>query len=205
MPSLFDKPEQAAGHDYLDPDSQQRLPSVTRICEVAWPERIRYPATAAARGQQRHSEVAAAIAAQMRGEPVARTGVGGSALQLLSALGMRPVYVEQVMYSTARGYAGRVDLVAEIAGNYIIIDWKGSSRHPAYALQVAGYAQLASEILGVAVTRGLLIHWVPRSRNWAPEPNRDAADYRIAQADLDTFNACLALWHWRQQRLEEKT
>ena len=60
--------------------------------------------------------------------------------------------VEQKIYHRDYRYAGTVDAIATINGEYAVIDWKMSKRiYPEYHLQVAAYAKAVEDIEGKPV------------------------------------------------------
>ena len=67
---------------------------------------------------------------------------------------MRPfvVAVEFRVGSSLHGYAGTLDLLAEINGKLMVIDWKASVAHSA-RYQLAAYAIAYGETIGAACPR----------------------------------------------------
>jgi hypothetical protein len=60
--------------------------------------------------------------------------------------------VEQKIYHRDYKYAGTVDAIATINGEYAVIDWKTSKRiYPEYHLQVSAYAKAVEDIEGKPV------------------------------------------------------
>ena len=56
---------------------------------------------------------------------------------------------EEKLYNRGYKYAGTVDAIAEINGDYCVIDWKTSRAiYPEYYLQVAAYAKAVEEMKG---------------------------------------------------------
>ena len=56
---------------------------------------------------------------------------------------------EEKLYNRDHKYAGTVDAIAEINGDYCVIDWKTSRAiYPEYYLQVAAYAKAVEEMKG---------------------------------------------------------
>ena len=59
---------------------------------------------------------------------------------------------EEKLYNRGHKYAGTVDAIAEINGEYCVIDWKTSRAiYPEYYLQVAAYAKAVEEMKGCTV------------------------------------------------------
>lgn len=107
----------------------------------------------------------------------------------------RMVAVEQVVYN-AVGYAGKLDLLADIEADRWMIDWKTPlSIHPAVALQTAGYA--------AALPRDLMA--VPGSGRLrrAALQLKDDGTYRLHEfndpADFPTFMSFLNCYRWTQR------
>lgn len=92
--------------------------------------------------------------------------------------------METRMWSDKLEVAGTVDLIAEIAGELTILDWKTSSRYkrrediPDYFKQMASYSVMFYERTGVAVSNMVVQMTVPeiglltfkeKVRDWVPE------------------------------------
>ncbi len=54
---------------------------------------------------------------------------------------LKPLFIEQTVYNLTDGYAGTLDLIAEVGGQRALIDWKTSKAiYPEYSLQLAAYS-----------------------------------------------------------------
>lgn len=73
---------------------------------------------------------------------------------------MKILHVEVLFFSTALGFGGTCDLICEIDGKIIVIDWKTSSEinRMRYGLQVVAYAAAAAKHLGLQIEEA----WVVR-------------------------------------------
>ncbi len=71
---------------------------------------------------------------------------------------IKPLYLEQELKDTKIGLIGHCDLIAEIAGEQVIIDYKTSKKiDKSYALQLAAYAHMANKQLGTKITKGIIL------------------------------------------------
>ncbi len=62
------------------------------------------------------------------------------------------ISAEEKLYHREFKYAGTVDAIARINGEYCVIDWKTSKAvYPEYYLQVAAYAKAVEDMKGIAV------------------------------------------------------
>jgi hypothetical protein len=116
---------------------------------------------------------------------------------------LKPLLIEQTVWSATHGYAGTADLIAEINGRLTLVDFKTAKRVYAETdLQVAAYIHALQEMghyEGQAVC-GLIVR-LPKDEQ-DPDPEIvPAADQERA---LKMFLHAKALWEWRRQA-EEKT
>ena len=71
---------------------------------------------------------------------------------------IKPVFIEQVVWSASHGYAGTMDLLAWVRGHLTLIDFKTSKGiYPEYKLQVAAYVRAMNEMGHGPVTRGAIV------------------------------------------------
>lgn len=77
----------------------------------------------------------------------------------------KPIAVEQVVYSPAHGFAGRIDLIAEIDGLVSIVDLKTGFIGEGAHAQLAGY-QLAAEESGFGPIEQTLLLKVTAEGSW---------------------------------------
>ncbi len=77
----------------------------------------------------------------------------------------KPIAVEQVVYSPVQGFAGRIDLIAEIDGLVSIVDLKTGFIGEGAHAQLAGY-QLAAEESGFGPIEQTLLLKVTAEGSW---------------------------------------
>lgn len=107
---------------------------------------------------------------------------------------------EATLANGTHGYAGTTDLVAEIAGQLFVIDWKTSKGvYPEMRLQLAAYAN-AERIIGNDFNSA------------APMPKIDATaivllrqdgtfewhPFRLEASDFEAFIALKRVWDWKK-------
>src|SRR5262245_30076300 len=118
-----------------------------------------------------------------------------SAADFLDRWDVQPIFTEAPVYHSDHLYAGRLDLVAELAdGDIWLLDFKtGSGVYPEMVLQSAGY-RFASHLVGPtgdipmpAIDHAGIVHIRPGTE--------DVADWDLhpVAADRDVFGTFLAL------------
>jgi hypothetical protein len=109
---------------------------------------------------------------------------------------VQPRWIESVIASYRYGYAGTLDLVADVAGSRWLFDIKsGSNVYPDVALQLAGY-RYAEKIIGSdgvevdmpAVDACAVIHVLPDAVRVVP--------VRVSPEDFRTFLHLLQVHRW---------
>lgn len=82
------------------------------------------------------------------------------ARQWISEVDLKPVAIEQILYSRSQRFIGTTDISAfVIKGSPAIVDWKTSrTLHASYELQLAAYAFMWTEMSGQIVDDRWLIH-----------------------------------------------
>lgn len=126
----------------------------------------------------------------------------------LNETGVRPIEVEAFLIHETLGYGGTCDLIAEIAGETWLLDWKSSKSvawpdgrvYDEMRLQLAAYAR--AEFIArpadperypvPAITRYGIVHVTDAGTRLYP------AD--VTDADWTAFRACLLLHGWRKGR-----
>lgn len=82
-----------------------------------------------------------------------------AAVQWMDSHKLKPLSTETIVYSRKYGYAGTIDLLAEVDGKICVVDWKTSKAiYPEYHLQTAAY-KFAIEEMGIGDQIG---RWVVR-------------------------------------------
>lgn len=70
----------------------------------------------------------------------------------------KPLYLEQELKDTNLKLIGHCDLIAEINGEQVVIDYKTSKKiDKSYALQLAAYAHMANKQLKTSITKGIIL------------------------------------------------
>jgi len=104
--------------------------------------------------------------------------------------------IEQKVCSLKHGYAGTVDAVAEVNGEFTVIDFKTSAKiYKQYHLQVAAYAQAITEMYGRDVEKGLILRL-----------DKDSGEYQTKTFEplehVHIFLACMQLREWSSKRIK---
>lgn len=106
---------------------------------------------------------------------------------------LKPLWVEQVCYSLAHGYAGTLDLLAEVNGRRMLIDWKTSKAiYAEYHMQNAAY-QVAVEEMGHGPVEGGLLVRLPKTE---VDPAFEVVEVGARAPLFETFRACIDVWSW---------
>lgn len=72
--------------------------------------------------------------------------------------GIKPVFIEQTIWSPTHAYAGTMDLLAWVNGQLTLVDYKTSKGiYPEYKLQVAAYIRAMNEMGHGPITRGAIV------------------------------------------------
>ena len=106
---------------------------------------------------------------------------------------LKPLRIETVVFSLEHGYAGTMDLLAEVDGALTLIDWKsGKSVYAEAHLQNAAYRFALAE-MGIAdVERGLIVR-LPKVES---DPNVEVVESPATADLMPAFLAARALWSW---------
>lgn len=115
------------------------------------------------------------------------------------AAGIKPVFVEQQIWSFTHAYAGTMDLLAWVHGHLTLIDFKTSKAvYPEYKLQVAAYIRAVNEMGHGPVTRGAIVR-LPKAQT---DPAFEVVD--IAEAEIAplcaVFDHVHQLYLWQAAR-----
>lgn len=111
---------------------------------------------------------------------------------------VRPVLVEQVVYSRFHGYAGTCDLVAEIDGVLTLVDYKtsgGGRCYPEAHLQSAAYQAALAEMGHGDCARGLVVV-LPKLPG---DPTFTVHEVGPRAHLLPVFVHLLEVWRWQQE------
>ena len=117
------------------------------------------------------------------------------------SVNLKPLYVEQVVYSTQYGYAGTLDLLAEVDGVLTVIDWKtGKAVYAEAHLQNAAYRQAIREMGHGDPQAGLIVR--------LPKVERDP-EFQVVPAKpeppmFSKFLDAFSVWKWQEQMDAER-
>lgn len=197
---------EAAADLYVD---LQRLPSMSRVAYVASLEQRLGRARATERESQKALEIGSQAHAliewtlrrqlgQVVGPRPASTPPAEWAFMAFEdwakSVDLRPIFIEQTVWSRTHRYAGTMDVLAEVQGQRTLVDFKTSKGiYAEYELQAAAY-QHALETMGHGLCDGgaLIVRLPKLERDPAFEVHR----CRPADELMPTFIAARALWQW---------
>lgn len=116
------------------------------------------------------------------------------------SVNLKPVLVEQTVYSKVHGYAGTMDLLARVNGVLTLIDMKsGKAVYPESFLQSAAYS-VALEEMGYLLPASALILRLPKVET---DPAFEVVTVPAAKDLFPVFLATKALWQWTYQNDQE--
>ncbi len=109
------------------------------------------------------------------------------------SVNLKPLFIEQTVFSRLHGYAGTMDLLAEVNGQPMLVDFKtGKAIYAEAHLQNAAY-QIALIEMGHTAPAGGLIVRLPKVQT---DPAFEVAEVPPATDLLPTFLAVKAVWVW---------
>lgn len=110
-----------------------------------------------------------------------------------NTVSLKPIFIEQTVFSKVHGYAGTMDLLAEVNGRVTLVDFKtGKSIYAEAFLQNAAY-QVALEEMGHRKADAGLIVRLPKVQT---DPEFETGEVPKVAELLPTFLAVKALWVW---------
>jgi len=113
---------------------------------------------------------------------------------------LKPIAVEQVVYSTKYGYAGTLDLLAEVNGVLTVIDWKtGKAVYSEAHLQNAAYRQAVAEMGHGEPQQGIIVR-LPKNTE---DPEFEAVMADEVTNSFETFLHVMEMWKWIQKKDKE--
>lgn len=125
-------------------------------------------------------------------------------------VGLKPLYIEETVYSKRHGYAGTMDTLAtltdERTGERVtaLIDWKSSKGlYNEYKLQNAAYAVAWTEMKGrIDVTRGLIVRLPKDPKDKLLKTDRPFELCWVEPANelFPVFQAAQTLWKWQKEK-----
>jgi hypothetical protein len=111
---------------------------------------------------------------------------------------LKPLLCEQAVWSHELGYAGTMDLLAEVNGEVTLLDWKTSKAvYSESHLQNAAYRHALRE-MGLADKMNGMIVRLPKL---ATDPDFEVVPVTESEESLmEVFENVLALWKWLNQK-----
>lgn len=108
---------------------------------------------------------------------------------------VKPLFTERKIYCRSYGYAGTVDLIAEVNGEHIIADFKTSTGiWPEYRLQLAAYQfAFEEEVKLLAIDRRVCLRFGKDGAFETAEYGEDSMG-----EDFAGFTAALTLHRWQE-------
>lgn len=114
---------------------------------------------------------------------------------------LEPAFVEQVVYSRTYGFAGTLDLFAEVNGVPTVIDWKTGKRvYPEAHLQNAAYRHALREMKLGYPEAGMIVR-LPKVEG---DPDFEAVPAMPEDECLLVFLHTLELWKWENAQAEKE-
>ena len=114
---------------------------------------------------------------------------------------LKPILIEQKIWSTTYGYAGTMDLFAEVNGELALVDFKsGKAVYGEAHLQVAAYMHALREMGHGEPAKGYIVR-LPKN---VADPQAEMVE---ADPFLDSFSTFLAvkrLWEWQFAKEEKR-
>lgn len=109
------------------------------------------------------------------------------------SVSLKPVLIEQTVYSMTHQYAGTMDLFGRVNGVLTLIDFKtGKGIYPESHLQNAAYQAAMVEMGYVTPTAGLIVR-LPKVDS---DPAFETQDVQPVAELMPVFLAVKALWRW---------
>jgi hypothetical protein len=106
---------------------------------------------------------------------------------------LKPVYIEQTVFSETHGYAGTMDLLAEVNGVLTVLDWKtGKAIYPEAYLQNAAYRHALREMNHGDAVQGLIV----RLPKLDTDPEFEVRECPAEKDCMEVFLNAKKLWEW---------
>jgi predicted RecB family nuclease len=133
-------------------------------------------AKAGAIGSQVHALIEWTLRAQLCEKPGPSPAITEKGMWAFSvfqkwakSVSLKPILIEQTVWSATHGYAGTLDLLAEVEGKLTVIDWKTGKRvYPEAHLQNAAYRHALREMGHSDAEQGIIVR-LPKDEK-DPEP-----------------------------------
>jgi len=109
---------------------------------------------------------------------------------------LKPIAIEQVVYSRTHHYAGTLDLLAEVDGVLTVIDWKtGKAIYSESHLQNAAYRHAVREMGHGDPKKGLIVR-LPKVET---DPNFEVVEAKPEELMFPKFLDAKSVWTWAQE------
>lgn len=110
---------------------------------------------------------------------------------------LKPIAIEQTVWSRTHGFAGTLDLLAEVNGELSVVDWKtGKAVYSEAHLQNSAYRQAIREMGHGNPVKGYIVR-LPKSET---DPQFEAVQADPEEASFKTFLNVMELWKWNQEK-----
>jgi hypothetical protein len=117
---------------------------------------------------------------------------------------LKPILIEQTVWSRTFGYAGTLDLLCEVDGRRAVVDWKTGRRvYQEAHLQNSAYRRALDE-MGHAGD-GELGGYIVRLPKDEQDPDPEAVAAKDEATCFDAFLAAKKLWEWSRRVEAENT
>jgi hypothetical protein len=112
------------------------------------------------------------------------------------SVNLKPIWIEQTVWSKQHGYAGTMDLFAEVNGKPTVVDWKtGKAIYPEAYLQNAAYRHALREMGHGDAVQGIIVR-LPKNTE---DPEFEAQIVQQSEESLfQVFLHTFELWKWNQ-------
>lgn len=110
-----------------------------------------------------------------------------------TSVSLKPIFIEQTVFSKAHGYAGTMDLLAEVSGVLTLVDFKtGKAIYAEAHLQNVAYQAALIEMGHVSPAAGCIVR-LPKVQT---DPAFEVAVVPPVSELLPTFLAVKEVWKW---------
>lgn len=112
------------------------------------------------------------------------------------SVNLKPVHVEQTVWSDRYGYAGTMDLLAHVNGVLTVLDWKsGKAIYPESCLQNAAYRHAIREMGHGDPAQGIIVR-LPKVDT---DPDFEVKVCPPEEPCLEVFLNAKRLWEWAEK------
>jgi|SRR6185437_12412527 len=109
------------------------------------------------------------------------------------SVNLKPIVIEQTVWSDMHGYAGTMDLLALVNGKATVLDWKsGKAVYPEAHLQNAAYRHAIREMGHGDPAQGMIVR-LPKVET---DPNFEVVEAHDEKECLEVFLAAMEVWKW---------